>query len=232
MPALRLLAAIAAVIAAGPALAAERTFSITGFDRVRIDGPFSVKLKTNVAPFARASGSVHALDAVTVEVQGRTLIVRPNRAAWGGYPGKSAGPVEISLGTHDLSAARVNGSGTLAIDRIRGLSFNLAVQGSGGIRVAAAEVDQLDVGIAGNGNAAIAGTALKLTAAIRGIASFDGSALRVKDATIATDGATTISATISNSVKVTAQGTAAVTIAGDPACTVKTTGSAVVSGCD
>src|SRR5690349_18267000 len=122
-------AALAAV--AAPANAATRNFGITSFEKVRVDGPFMVTLTTGVAPFAKASGSQAALDRVAIDVRGDTLVVHSNLDLWGGYPGKDSGPVEISLGTHDLSSAWVNGSGVLSIDRVKGLKFGLSVQGSG-----------------------------------------------------------------------------------------------------
>jgi len=45
----------ALVLLAAPAAATERTYSVTSFDRIRIDGPYQVSLKTNVAPFATPS---------------------------------------------------------------------------------------------------------------------------------------------------------------------------------
>ena len=124
-------ALLAAALAAAPATAAERNFSVPSFERIRVDGPYKVSLKTGVAPFAVASGSAEAIDAVSIGVEGQTLIIRKNPSSFGGYPGKAPGPVEIEVGTHDLSTAWLNGSGSLAIDRVRGLSFDLAVQGSG-----------------------------------------------------------------------------------------------------
>ena len=68
-----------------------------------MEGPFKVRLATGVAPFAKASGgSPAALDSVTIDVQGRTLVVRSIRSSWSGYPGEAKGPVEVSIGTHAL----------------------------------------------------------------------------------------------------------------------------------
>src|SRR4051794_26082461 len=103
------------VTAAGPLDAATRNFGVTSFTRVRVEGPFKVSLTTGVAPFARASGSSAALDRLDVEVTGDTLVVRSSASGWGGYPGSDMGPVEISVGTHDLGNAWLNGAGTLAI---------------------------------------------------------------------------------------------------------------------
>ena len=122
-----LAALLPAVVIATPAFAADRNYSVTSFDRIRLDGAYKVRLTTNVSPFARATGSPEALDGVSLDVQGRTLVIRSNRSSWGGYPGRQPGPVEISVGTHELAAAFVNGSGGLAIDKIRGLTFELAI---------------------------------------------------------------------------------------------------------
>ncbi len=223
--------AAALVASAAPAAAATRNFGITSFEKVRVDGPFKVKLTTGVAPFAQASGSPAALDRVSVEVRGNTLVVHSNLDPWGGYPGKDAGPVEISLGTHDLSSAWVNGSGVLSIDRVRGLSFGLSVQGSGAGEIGQASVDQLSVTVAGSASARLAGQAGKMTAVIRGISSLDASELATKDATFGADGAATIAADVSNSVTVDASGPATVRLSGNPACTLHVSGSASVSGC-
>ena len=214
-----------------PADAATRNFGVSGFDRIRVDGPFKVRLTTGVAPFALAKGSGPALDSVTIDVQGRTLVVGSNRSSWGGYPGEAKGPVEISVGTHELTAAYLNGSGSLAIDKVRGLSFDLWVQGAGVASIDSAAVDQLKVSIAGTGSASVAGTAPKLTALVRGISTLDAAGLMVGDATIGAQGPATVRVTVTGAAKVDVQGAAVVDLAGKPACTVQAVGSATVSGC-
>src|SRR4051794_36588435 len=110
-----LIAAAVMATIAPPAGAATRNFGITGFTKVRVDGPYKVTVASGVAPFARATGSGPALDRLTVEVRGDTLVVQANKSGWGGYPGENSGPVEISVGTHELSNAWVNGAGSLLI---------------------------------------------------------------------------------------------------------------------
>ncbi len=234
LPILALLA-LASLPASVPVLGApspaQRNYSVTSFDRIRVDGPYEVRLKTNVAPFARASGSAAALDGVSVKVEGRTLIVRPASGGWGGYPGERAGPVTIELGTHDLGTAWINGAGTLIVDRVRGLSFDLALQGAGSARVDAVDVDQMKLGLSGAGTVRMAGRAAKMTATVRGTSSLDAEALQVKDAVIGAEGPSMVRATVTNAAKVDALGLASVTLAGKPACTVNAKGSASVTGC-
>jgi len=220
-----------ALAASAPSAAATRNFGVSGFDRIRVDGPYRVTVTTGVAPFATASGSQTALDAVSIDVQGRTLVVHINRSSWGGYPGKDSGPAEISVGTHELSAAYLNGAGSLQIDRIKALAFELSAQGSGVATIANTDVDQLLVGVVGTASASLAGRAGKLTATVRGISSLDASALVIKDATISAEGAATVKANVTNAAKVDGTGPATIVLTGDPACTSKLNGSATLSGC-
>src|SRR5918993_830366 len=152
-----LIAAIAlSTLAAAPADAATRNFGVSGFDRIRVDGPFGV-----------------------------------------------------SIGTHELTAAWLNGAGTLAIDKLRGFAFDLSVRGSGAASVAAVEVDQLKVAVSGTAAVGLTGSALKLTATVLGVSTFEARALTTKDATIEVNGAGTVRATVTETAKVTAQGPAA-----------------------
>ena len=221
-----------AAVATSPAMAAERNFSVTSFDRVRIDGPYKVEVKTGVPPFAVARGSGPSLDGVSLSVEGRTLIVRSNPGSWGGYPGQPRGPVTVAVGTHDLSQAWVNGSGTLVIDRIRGLSFDLALQGSGSATITNVDVDQMKIGISGAGSAAVAGKAAKLTAMVRGTSTLDASALATKDSVVGAEGPSDVRFLADATARVEARGASSVAVGGNPSCTVKAQGSAVVTGCD
>ena len=221
-----------AIACAAPAAAGTRNFGITSFERIRVEGPFKVQLTTGVAPFAKASGSAAGLERVAIDVIGQTLVVHGNVSAWGGYSSSDdVGPVEVNIGTHDLTAATLNGSGSLQIDRVKALSFNAAVQGSGQLGIGQADVDQLNVAMIGSASSVMGGRAgtLKLTA--RGVSSFDGSALVAKDATIGAEGASTIKALVTNSARVEGAGPATVTLSGNPACTSRLSGAATVAGC-
>ena len=223
------LAALAAIPT--PATAATRNFGITSFEKVRVDGPFRVHLTTGVAPFASASGTSAAIDQVTIEMRGDTLVIRKSVDSWGGFSGSSNSPVEISLGTHDLSTVWLNGSGAIAIDKVKGLSFELSVQGSGAAAIDQTDVDQLKVAIAGTGSVTLGGRVGKMTAIVRGVSTLDASQLQVKDASIGAEGTATIAAAVSNSATVDGTGAVTVRLTGAPACTLRVGGSASVSGC-
>jgi hypothetical protein len=225
-----LLALSASLTIAAPAGAATRNFGITSFTKVRVEGPYKVSLATGVAPFAKAVGFPAGIDRVAVEMRGDTLVIKPN-PSWGGYPGADPGPVELSIGTHDLTSATLFGSGSLSINRVKGLSFALTVQGSGSGEIGQVAADQLSVTIEGSGNAKIAGDAKKLTALVRGVSSLDAKDLSTPNAAISADGTATVDADVSDTARIDGWGTATIRLTGQPSCTVKLNGSVSVSGC-
>lgn len=226
-----ILAILATAVTAAPAPAAERNLSVTSFDRVRIDGPYRVTLKTGVAPFARVVGPQAGLDQVSIDVQGRTLVVRAQRQGWGSNAGGPPEPVEIMIGTHQIGTAWINGTGSLSIDRVEGLGFDLTIQGSGLAEIGDTSVDQLTVGISGAGTARLAGRAPKLKAIVRGTSVLDAGRLQVKDAVIGAEGPSQVRMSVSNAAEVDAVGISSVELSGSPACTVRAKGSAIVRGC-
>jgi hypothetical protein len=222
-----ILAALAFAIPAA-ADAAERRYTVTDFDRVQIEGPFVVTLATGKVGSARATGSNEAIERVSIDVQGRTLRIRPNRSAWGGYPNAGAGPLKIDLATHDLVGVAVTGSGSLALDRARAMRFDIAVSGSAQVTAGVVEADSLVLGLLGSGRIVIGGKAKTLRATIQGSGDLDAGALSVDDADLNADTAGKIGIAVRRSAKVTATGPGPVEIFGSPACTVSVLGSGPV----
>lgn len=217
----------AAALLAAPADGATRTYTVTGFERIRVDGPYRVKLTTGVAPFATASGSAAALDAVSIEVQGRTLVVRRKTAS----TTAGSGPVEIKLGTHELTSAWLNGSGGLAIDAVKGQAFTLGVSGSGGAEIAKLSVDRLQVSVSGSAAVGLGGAAQVANFSVSGPSSVQALELSAKAATIVAKGPSTMRLTATETAKVDAKGLAVVELSGTPACTLRPTSTAEVHGC-
>lgn len=221
--------ALLAFAAAAPAAAAERSYSVTDFDRIEVDGPYRVTLTTGGSTAARAEGSTEALERVSIDVQGGTLRVRRNRSSWGGYPGEGgSGPVTVALTTRDLRNAAVVGSGSLDIDRARGLRVLLSVSGSGRLTVGSVEADNLVVGLLGGGRITLAGRAKQLRATVQGSGDLAASGLTADDAQIASDTAGNVVVAVARTAKVTATGPGDVEIVGSPTCTVEAKGSGQV----
>lgn len=229
---LRLLAFAAAAAAfALPAPAAERNFMVTDFTKIRIDGPYSVKLTTKVPPSAKAAGSPTALDNVSAQVEGQTLVIRKNQSGWGGFPGDNPGPVTVVVGTHDLTAIWLNGSGGLKVNAVDGPSVDISVVGAGSVTIEKLTVDRLGVSVSGSGSAVLSGTANEAAAMASGTSSIGAQALTVKNATIAASGAGDVKLTATNTAKVNGEGAVTVQLSGSPSCTLNLEGPASVTGC-
>lgn len=225
---IRIMPFAALAFAASPAHAAERRYTITDFDRVQVEGPFQVTLTTGRAVSASASGDSAALDRVSVEVQGRTLKIRPNRSSWGGYPGEQAGAVKLSLSTHGLRAVTLIGPGNLVVDKAKAMRFDANLSGSGRIGIGALEADALNLGLIGAGKLSIGGKAKTVRATVTGSGDLEAAGLSGEDADINADTSGTIALSARRAAKVTMTGAGEVTIGGTPACTVVNRGAGIV----
>lgn len=221
----RILPAILVLAAAAPAEAAERRYTVTDFDRIQVEGPFRVTLSTGRPGSATARGNQQAIDRVSISVEGRVLRVRPNRSAWGGFPGEAGGPVEILLTTHGLRAATLTGAGSLDVDKAKAMRFDVAVSGSGSLSLGRVEADDVVVSLLGSGGVTIGGRAERLRATVQGAGSLVAGNLQVEHAEINSDTAGTIEVSVSGDVKVNATGPGDTRILGSPACTVKALGA-------
>lgn len=204
----------------GPVFAAERNYSVTDFDRIQVEGPFEVAVASGRSVRARAIGSQTAIDRVSIDVSGRVLRIRPNRSAWGGYPGGSVGSVRIEVGAPTMRAATVIGSGNLAIDRLQGLKIDLSLSGSGRLQVAAVDADNLAIGLLGSGTVQLAGKARQLRATVQGSGDLTAERLVADDAVLTTDTVGRVVLGARRTARVTAQGSGEVVIAGGATCTL------------
>lgn len=224
------LAILAFASTAQAASTTTRNFGIRSFEKIRVEGPYRVTLKTGVPPFARARGPQAALDRIDFEMRGDMLLVRSGPFAKN--PAAAAlAPVEVELGTHDLSSAALTGAGSLAIDKVKGLKFDLSVQGAGTTDIAQVAVDQLSINLGGNAAARLSGKSQRMTAILRGLSTVELSGLQVSDAVFGAEGPSTVRATVTKAAKIDGRGTASFVLAGRPSCTLNVQGSVSVSGC-
>jgi hypothetical protein len=225
----RLGLAVLVALAATPAGAAERGYSITSFDRIRVEGPFVVTVTTGKTPSARASGTAEALERVTVRVEGRTLLVRPNVSGWGGYPGRQDAPARVAVSTPALHTISLLGSGRVEVDRIRAPKATLTVEGSGRMSVGTLEADTASLAVAGSGGIEAAGRVKQASALARGVAEIRASDLVVSDLSLVSETAGTVTLNATRSAKVSSTGVGAVEVLGTAACEVKKVGSGPLS---
>lgn len=217
-------------LAACPAVAsaAERTYSIADFERIRVVGPFRVDLITDRMTTARAKGTPDALDRVRLDVQGRTLFVRLDRSNFG-TPDSMTPPAVITIRAPAVREASIAGSGLLSVSGMKGLRVSAIVEGSGSLSVTNVDADRMDVGVIGTGVASLSGKVRSASVTARGAASVKASALQSDDLSVTWESAGDGAFAARRTAKVTSIGTGNVAVTGNAACTVTNAGNGEVA---
>lgn len=218
-----------AIGAALPASAAERNYSITDFEEVRVIGTHDVVISTGRATTVTANGSAAAIDRLSVSTIGKTLTIRwltPSRSTW---QAPSDGGAKVFVTLPQLKAVRVEGSAVVRASELSGLDARLSLAGAGRIEVARLASDRASVRMLGSGRIQVAGEVKTLDADIRGSADLDGSQLTVSDIKLvsATSGRIEMKGLRSANIKQTGVGEVIVSGA-DVSCTVENAGSGIV----
>ncbi|WP_343517999.1 DUF2807 domain-containing protein [Sphingomonas sp.] len=215
-----------ALFAAGAAPAPEeRRVLLTGFDRIRVDGPFAVHVVAG-SPAATVSGDRRAVERVSVRNQGGVLVVSRNIQTSDGWSGNEA-LATVTVAVPRLRTANINGGGKLEIDRIEGQRVELGVNGAGSLNVAQIAADQLVTTLTGTGLIKLgAGTARTARFMNYGAGSIDATGLAVNDLTVHSQSAGDASFTARFTAALSVLGTGAVRVAGNAACKIAGPGPA------
>ncbi len=214
-----------ALLAASPAFAAERSLSVTDFDKIRVDGGFVVDVVRGRPTSVVVTGTPAAIDAVLASVQGTTLAIRRVRSASGNTAARPAEPARLRITTPALLNVWISGPATVGVDRMQGLRVGASLEGAGSLTIGALAADRFDLAMLGSGRVKLGGTVASFGAVVRGAGDIDAAALTAADAKIASETAGTITLGVKRSATITATGAGTITILGKPACTVRNTGS-------
>lgn len=211
-----------------PAPAADRTVGLGSFDRLRVEGPFRVRVATG-SPRATVSGDRQAIDEVEVRGDGDTLVVRMGSNGWGERPVAGVAPIVVTLSTPALARAWVSGAAELTVARMKGQRVDLSVSGSGTVSVAAVDADQLSATVIGSGTVTLAGHVARAQLIVNGPGGIDAGALVADDLTLIHDGAGNTRAQARYTARVTHTGLGQVEVVGNARCSVKAAGGGPVS---
>ena len=208
-------------LVAVPAFAADRSYSVGSFERVRVEGPFEVRINTGGSPGARASGDAKLIEQLDIIVNGGTLVVRLGSRGWGETPTSSriTAPV-VTLSTPRLIAASVVAGGRVTIGAMKAQRVDLAITGAGSLTVPAVDADQLNTTVIGTGVLTVGGRASRARLQTNGPGATDATALTVNDLTVRVEGSGETRATARYTAQVTSTGLGKVVVSGPAKCTV------------
>jgi len=206
-----------------PAHAADRSYVVTNFDRVRVDGPYSVQVEVGTGgAAASASGSDAALGDLDISVNGGTLTVRKGSQGWG-ERGKASGPPPvITLRTPAVRSATVVGGAKLAlVGTLRTTRLDVQVTGAGAIDARGVDADDVVVNVIGNGNVALTGRTTRARFSTNGGGSIAATALDASEIVVTLEGAGETRASARYLADLTNKGLGLIAVTGNPKCTIR-----------
>lgn len=217
----RSLLAFALVTVAFPAVAADRSYSVGSFERVRVEGPFEVRIVTGASPGARASGDNAIIDQLDIAVNGTTLVVRLGSRGWGERPSNATiVPTVVTLSTPRLIAASVLAGGRVTVGTMKAQRVDLSITGAGTLDVPRVDTDQLISTVVGTGAITVGGRASRARLQTNGPGTTDASTLVTNDLIVRVEGAGETRASARYTAQVTSTGLGKVTVLGTAKCTV------------
>jgi Putative auto-transporter adhesin, head GIN domain len=205
-------------------LAGTRSFAVSGFDAVSLEGSDNVRVVRGSTTSVVATGPQPVLDLLNIRVEKNTLKIdrKSGRTNWlrGDYRGAM-----ITVTMPSITAAGVAGSGDMTVDRADGPSFGAAVEGSGNLKVASITVKRAQLAAEGSGDLTISGTANESAMAAEGSGNIDARGLVSQQATIAVEGSGDISATVRQRATIAVEGSGNVDVTGTDNCAIVKEGS-------
>ncbi|MBK8376120.1 MAG: DUF2807 domain-containing protein [Sphingomonadales bacterium] len=142
-----------------PALAAERTFMVSSFENLIVEGNVQVRVITGSAPSAKATGDKRMIDTVRVERSGNSVTVRYRPTLES--RNTSGKPLTVVLTTHSLQTIIIRGSADVKADKIKANIARLEIQGAGSLTVDDIKSDRLISIITGSAKFAVAKGAVR-----------------------------------------------------------------------
>lgn len=207
--------------------AAEQQYSVTNFDSVRMQGPFTVVIATGKGNSARGVGDRSALDRVSLDVSGAMLTIRAIPPRFGEQE-RNAGRATLYITTTTVRRVLMGGNGAMRIEGLKGVRGDLSLAGSGDLEVSGVAVDQLVVNSAGNGRIRLSGRTGSARIQVIGAGSVEAPGLVARTATIDSQGPGSVTLTSEGTADVSVKGAGGVTVLGTPACKISQTGSGEV----
>ena len=223
---LTITAFMALTLIALPAHAATRAIPVPGFSKLRVEGPFTVRVHTGQAASLRASGPQERLDRLKVESRDGTLLITTERGwSWRGMSWGKTEQIVIEIGVPMLDSAELTGSGDLAVDRVRTDRFTALLIGSGHLSVGRLDTVRLKATLAGSGDIALTGATGLADLSVTGSGDLLAPALTADMLNAAVMGSGDLRVGPTKTAKARMMGSGDISIAGHPRCTTSKMGS-------
>ena len=217
---------LAVAALAQPAAAATRNFPVPSFSKLRVEGPYTVRVHTGASPSVKANGPQARIDKLIVESRGDTLVVTTDKSwEWRGTSWGKNDAVTVDISVLTLEAAELTGSGDVSVDRVRTTTFSALLNGSGDLSVEKLETARLNASVAGSGDLTIAGRTGRADASVKGSGDIHAAGLSVNMLNASVTGSGDITVGPTQVAKANVVGSGDITVGGRPNCSFTKTGS-------
>lgn len=211
---------------AGPMV--QRSYDLTGFDRVSLAGAHDVVVRVGGGYSVRAEGPAEVLDKLDIRVEDRTLKVGVKPGNWTFNWSGDQPRTQVFVTLPSIRAASIAGSGDMKVDRVIGNLFNASVAGSGDLDIAELKVGDAQFSVAGSGDIRAVGTAERSAVSIAGAGDVDLAGVRSRTTSASVVGSGDVRVNASETASVSITGSGDVYVAGSARCTVNKRGSGEV----
>lgn len=196
----------------GSGVRVEKARALPAFSKLRLEGPFDVKLTQAGADQAVVVADDNVEPFIETVVEGDSLIVRLKRDA--GFTTRSAPVVRIEA--RALQSVVVNGSGDLAVEQFKAEALQLSVVGSGDVQLGLVEVKDLNVSVSGSGDLRLAGRAEQQSWTLSGSGDVDARALSGRSAKAVLSGSGDLALGVTEQLDARLSGSGDLSYAGRP----------------
>ncbi len=226
----RLILAMAAIALPALARAETRTIAVAPFTQMLSEGSANVIVTTGPRMTVTAQGSARALARLRIGVERGLLSIGEVPAGWMDWRPWTiaADQVTVRVTAPALRAARLAGSGDLAIDRVAGPAFGLSLSGSGDARLGAVAVRRLALALAGSGDIEAGGRVDDVTIALHGSGDVRAGRLRTDTATVTLAGTGDITIDARGGVSGALAGSGNLSVTGQGGCNIVRAGTGTV----
>lgn len=204
----------------------DRTFPVTGFDRIKVSGADRVTVTTG-RPFAvEARGARDLLDQLSVRREGATLVIsrRPQSpvhwSGWGWWRAFSSDRARIDVALPKLAGVALLGAPRLDVDRVRGEGFDARVSGAGRLDIDELAVRQVVFNVAGAGEVRAEGNAERLVGRLSGAGELRLRGLHARAADIEVAGAGRVRASVEGPARVVSIGAGRIDLGSQARCAI------------
>ena len=196
----------------GSGVKVEKARVLGAFTKLRIDGPFDVKLTQAGSDQATIVADDNLEPLVETVVESDTLVVRMRRDT--GFTTRLAPTVRIDV--RALQAVAIHGSGDLTVERFKGDGLGLNVIGSGDVHFGLVELKDLSVSISGSGDVRMAGRAEQQSWKISGSGDVDARSLTGRAARVELNGSGDVAIGVTEQLDAQLSGSGDLSYAGRP----------------